>query len=528
MTSLLSKSIRALRLAAAATLLPVLASSCQWMSEDYDDGIADSSAAQYINVTVSVSASTDHVTRAYPDGGETGDGLEKGQERENAVSNITLIFYQATDGINTTGEETVLYVKNYDVHPVGAADLPGSYTHNHTTGGWSGETDANEVIYSTGDRRLDETELQAGQSYRVLVVANAVPPVRKGDKISDVREKVQNIIYTGTGVGVNATDFVMASERDATIALTNPVVNASENRFTYYFECIHIERLAARIDFSTHYPTSNAVYDADTYTKPGYVYKVWKNTDTTEPTSNDRFVVTNVTPFNLTNGANEYFVKRVSEGSNYTARVVTPVFLGYETTDNWVLDCYSNASKNATIGYAPRFLAVNTLDALKTQTAVSASVKRVELNGTWHSNTENYITTDGYDNIIVGYATENTIDDDSPLYYYATGLAIEGLYIHDGVETPRVVYTFLRHQGEGYATGQSSYDAFKLEGETAAETTELINVAKSMKSKAGTAMNFGVVRNNIYRVSIDKITEEENVLIKVKNWDVYMHDPIYM
>ena len=519
-------------------VLAMLMSSCQWMSEEYDDEIADSSAAQYINITVSVSASNNPVTRANPTGGEYGDGPEKGDDRENEVKNITLIFYQDDNGINTNSLDTeVVEVLSYDVHEYTDSDRPKGHDHK---AGEPTDVQTNEVLYTTGDKELRGTNLEAGKTYKVIVVANANPGVQRGDKIvSDkVREKVLSKVYSGTGVGVNATDFVMASESDTSVRLVNPTVYTSytvpeDNRYVYYFECIHIERLAARIDFSTHYPKSNATYDATTYSKPGYVYKIWKEGDTTEPTSNDRFVVTNVTPFNLTNGANEFFVKRVSEGSNFASRTnVIPTYLGDETTTNWVLDSYSNAAKTAP-SYATYFLANNTLDALKTQTAVAASAKKVELSTTWHDNTDNYISKDGYDNIIVGYATENTIDDNSPLYYYATGLAIEGLYIHDGKAAPRVIYTFLRHQGEGYASGQSSYDAFKLVGETPEETDALIRAAKDMKCNPGTAMNFGVVRNNIYRVSIDKITEEESgvkvkLLIKVKNWDVYKHDPIYM
>ena len=495
----------------------MLMSSCQWMSEEYDDEIADSSAAQYINITVSVSASNNPVTRANPTGGEYGDGPEKGDDRENEVKNITLIFYQDNAGINTTSDDTkVCCVKKYEVYPM---DNTGTHTHKE---GESAELREMEVLYTTGDQALLETSLEIGETYKVIVVANADPEVNVGDKIKDAREKVIKTLYQGAGVGINATDFVMASESDATITLTDPTLYESntileKNRYVYHFSCIHIERLAARIDFSTHYPKSNATYDATTYSKPGYVYKIWKEGDTTEPTSNDRFVVTNITPFNLTNGANEFFVKRVSEGSNFASRTDVPTYLGDETTTNWVLDSYSNAAKTAP-SYATYFLANNTLDALKTQTAVAASAKKVELSTTWHDNTDNYISKDGYDNIIVGYAT---------------GLAIEGLYIHDGKAAPRVVYTFLRHQGEGYASGQSSYDAFKLVGETSEETDALIRKAKEMKCNLGTAMNFGVVRNNIYRVSIDKITEEPNgpkvtLLIKVKKWDKFVHVPIYM
>ena len=222
MTSLLSKSIRVLRLAVAVSLLPMLASSCQWMSEEYDDEIADSSAAQYINVTVSVSASNSPVTRANPTGGEYGDGPEKGDNRENEVKNITLIFYQDNAGINTTSDDAkVCCVKKYDVYPM---DNTGTHTHKE---GESAELREMEVLYTTGDQELLETSLEVGETYKVIVVANADPDVNVGDKIKVVREKVISTLYQGTGVGINATDFVMASESDATITLENPTLYES-------------------------------------------------------------------------------------------------------------------------------------------------------------------------------------------------------------------------------------------------------------------------------------------------------------
>jgi hypothetical protein len=45
-----------------------------------------------------------------------------------------------------------------------------------------------------------------------------------------------------------------------------------------------------------------------------------------------------------------------------------------------------------------------------------------------------------------------------------------------------------------------------------------------------TAMKYGIVRNNIYRVCINHIDEKRNmeINIKVKKWDVFTHSTIYM
>ncbi len=60
------------------------------------------------------------------------------------------------------------------------------------------------------------------------------------------------------------------------------------------------------------------------------------------------------------------------------------------------------------------------------------------------------------DNMIIAYPKESTLLTASPLYYYATGLAIEGYYYagDDASKTPtRYVYVgYMRHQGESSAS----------------------------------------------------------------------------
>lgn len=507
--SIRSMSIGFLFRTAAVMLLTLLACSCQLIMGD-DDCEADiiGTANQYINITISVSASDSPATRANPTGGEYGDGVEKGDDRENEVSNITLIFFQDNAGVNTTNANTeVLFVKKYNVHEATSADYPYSHTHKNTeptTGYYD-----NEVVYTTGNQPLKDLALEIGQTYQMLVVANADPLVAAGDKIVDVRNKVFDLAYSGTGVGVNATDFVMSSETAATITLSNPEVISDKNEIIYYFECIHIERLAARIDFwankSNGYKTSA---DNAAYIIPGYEYKVWKSTDTTEPTSLDRFVLTSITPFNLNNG-NEYMLKRTNDATDYYLH--DEVASGENA--NWVIDPYTTGKNGST---HPAYL-VSTLTSV---TTTFANAYNVTMAGQQTYKLE--IGTGAQkDDIIVSYAKENTLrpNGDTPLYYYATGLAFEGYYYENGtgMGERRVYYHFIRHQGEQ----DTPYDAY---------TTTNIEDAKTTPCPSSPAMNFGIVRNNIYRISIDKITEDNTMemKIKVKKWDKFTHEAIYM
>lgn len=525
---------------AVMLLLPLFASCYNYYAEE-SQVIADSTLVDntYLEFTVSINNGNVAGTRA-PIGGEIGDGRETGFERENIVSGITVIFYQDDSGINTASTTTKIdYVKYYPV----------AFVSRESSGG----SEDIEAKYTTGEQRFPKDNLDISKKYHIIVVANAnlTGEVEKGNLLSDVRKKTRSKLYDGTGIGVNATNFVMSSEKDYELNFpgTSPAISGvNPVKQVYNFDNIIIERLAARIDFSTKYSTLDKVnYDATNYDRAGYVYRVWNAADeaantapsNAEDANRDHFVVVSITPFNVSDG-NTYLIKRIaddgktpSDASNVTstfakrtAAAYVPRYLDGETTTSWVLDSYSSAAKNAE-AYPSHIK--GTLDAYKTQTSLASSPYNLELKKAWHDVASNYFDLDGNETFIVSYPKENTVDSDSPLYYYATGVAIEGIYYTKGTTTggtPKVYYGFLRHQGESDA----AYDAFKLEGKDAAETTSLITAAKAMKCNSSKAMNFSVVRNNIYRISIDRITEQGTLelKIKVKKWDPYIHEYIYM
>ena len=122
----------------------------------------------------------------------------------------------------------------------------------------------------------------------------------------------------------------------------------------------------------------------------------------------------------------------------------------------------------------------------------------------------------GNQNIIIAYPKENTLMPTSQLKKYATGLAFSIDYYTGGTGTPehRTYYYYLRHQGE--STG--SYKA--------QQWADLVDTDDA----SAKPMNFGIVRNNIYRVSIEGMSEDAKLKlnIKVKKWDIFEHETIYM
>ena len=488
------------RLCLFLLFLPALV-ACQWMTEYDDDDDAYLGFPQYINITVSISAGSNSTTRANPNGGEYGDGWEKGiDDPENVVNDITLIFFQDEAGINTTNTNTeVLCVKKYNVEPYKGGN------HTHDREGHISEPPfyyQDEILYTTGDQRLDEIDLQVGQTYNVLVVANADPDVSVNEKITDVRDKVFSQIYEiNDGV---VSNFVMTSEIDAKVTLRNPTVKKEENKSIYYFECIHIERLAARID----YCTKGATY-SDTY--KGYKYDLGTSDD-------DGFwVVKKVTPFNLYDD-DEYLFKRVCGSWTNDNTPVGITFLGDETTNNYVVD--PNTASKTVIGNGVINYYLNPMPQRPPHNLDDSYTLKME---DVHSNF--FIDGDGNKNIIIAYPKENTLLPGSLLKKYATGIVFEAVFYPPKPtppgppgppapaptrapgQDPRVFkyYHYLRHQGE---SDDGVYQAKELKAD---------KIDHDDETCGDVPMKCGVVRNNIYRISIESFnTVEGSITIKIE------------
>ena len=136
------------------------------------------------------------------------------------------------------------------------------------------------------------------------------------------------------------------------------------------------------------------------------------------------------------------------------------------------------------------------------------------------SQQNNKLTEDNSDDIILAYTKENTVTATTPLYYYATGLAFEGYYYRNGSTTGErhVFYYYIRHQGES----NQAYTAMKAD--------ELSTTATITSLGSSTALNYGIVRNNIYRVSIESITMGGwiKIAIEEKPWRHVDNPTIYL
>lgn len=481
----------------------------------------------YINLTIAVSNGKATGTRAgeMPASGEDGNGREAGFERENAVTGITLILYQGT-GINGDGSQKLDFVRYFSVTRDGGA--AGHGTPYAAGSGHSAHSSQIEAKYTTGPQLIGKagiSKIDFTKAYHALVVANydLTGSLAEGSNtLADVRDVILSTTYSG-GLSIpasSAANFVMSSEEDVTLNFADAAIKSTDTsgEDTYDFSKssnydIVIERMAARIDFWA----KGGSYDTS-YPTAGYVYQPWKTTDTESPSSADRFVITRITPFNLNNGT-EYLLKRTNDVAKYLAS---------ETGSNYVIDP-TTSTKTETATPSTFVNALSGIAALAdlSTNAYSHSVEDMHAQiGT--GKTGGFSYSDGgttAEDIIICYPMENTLPDESPLYYYATGLAIEGDYYIGNDKTDlskrehRIYFCYIRHQGESAA----SYDALL--------PSELSN---SVKTSSGKPMNFGIVRNNIYRISIDKVLEktEEAPKLKIKieeeKWRHVEHPSIYI
>lgn len=432
-----------------------------------------------------VSAATIARSTRSPQGGEDGNGREEGFDYENKVEKITLLLFQADGGINadeSVAATTIVHALYYPMF-VGGTDDDGQATD-----------------YTTRPQELP-SQLTLGQTYNVLVVANARLTDFDGLTLAEVRDRLcENLPFTDSSNPESTRNFIMSSTADATLNLgtTSGHTGAFDDPFS---STITVERLAARIDFDKE----NATWHQD---GAYYEYTVL---DADGNDTGDRFRLTNIIPFNLTEQS--YLFKRVSESA--TAQPIT--YLGDElpvpsgTQTNYVIDPFFLQKTDQQL--TPFYNASLRLSVVDSRTDYQALLQTYAVRNYEHTSTVTSTTgaTTEEDYFILDYTSENTFPasmqaDDERMKAYATGLRFVGTYIYENGTTEEVSHDYyLRHSDP------------------------------NDNADASAVMRNGVVRNNIYRVSISKVTQKkttEDFGIKLRlivvPWMKYTHSTIIM
>ena len=385
-----------------------LAAGCA--QEDIDtapSGGGGMSASSYVSLSFASQQSTP--TRSNPTGGETGDGQEKGQTKENEIKSAVAFFYQGTEqeGVNSAGNI-----------PIKAA----------VTFSMADYTEPGNGIDRTYTTAAKQVDLENG-TYNVIVVANPGTDWWTGRslKLADVRDYIQTTAWTASGS--DYSNFVMTSAADATLTLnSNPEDDPAK-------ATVDVERMAARLD----YMNSKDSYEC---TDPAYSGATVKITGAA--------LVNNLT-------AGSYLLKRVADDVNGV-----PTYLGNETPDagvqtNYVLDPWTadktSANNSFTIGG-------------ETKTAE-------DLYGEWFGNISqdpNYwagyvqpgtSVSDGTETWQrIGYTLENTTAAEEAGKRYSTGVVFKAKFHPQGVANYTDGETFFEYGTKIYASMENMMKNF--------------------------------------------------------------------
>ena len=410
--------------------------------------------------SLAVTPSTGHSTRGNPTGGEPGDGSETGFDYENRIDNLLVLFYQADEQSNAPADTPIDKIFYFD----------------------------RERIEDDNRTEPVPVNLPAGE-YDLLVVTNTgdIRPSLQGKTLGGIRDYLLTSAWTESGGEYSR--FVMTSDGHTADKVTlcgnpkNEPANAT----------VEVERVAARID----YRASSTLYNIvdETYGR-------------------GQATITGAVILNKM-AAGSYLLKRVAEPVNGALTTSSPItYLGDErpaeggvqrnfVVDPWTLyKTTANIDRNAFNPTAPG-AGNRPVEALYDHYYTSYE----DDYATWEELvTEGEPTGDWYR---LGYTMENTLRREAQVDAYRTMVVFQARYTPDGYEEGE---TFYRVRDDIFPTRE--------EAEQAAEGTNAlireyhnglcyyvwrVRHSDDEDSAEDGIMEYGIVRNNIYRLLVSDI-----------------------
>lgn len=394
--------------AAFCLALSLMAAGCS-MTDDVEcppDG-GDTPGMSDAFIQLSFGMADAQGTRANPDGGETGDGPEPGQDAENKVCNAVAFLFDGNVTVN--GEAST------SVTPV---FFP-SVTESTEAGGTG--------IDAVWETAPVQTTVENGD-YNVIVVANPGDnrwwEQAENQTLGAVRDHIQQEAWTETNG--NYTNFLMSSADEPTEKLT--INNNSENEPAKV--TVNVERMAARVDYfaDNKYTCEDPRYNGATVK------------------------ITGATIINrLTAGS--HLLKRVADDVNGT----NLKYLGDETATNtvatnYVLDPWTKFKTQQNLTGTPFIVDGQNVAADSLYDADTYIPTRSDNPEDWAGYCKEGVpaTADGY--LRVGYALENTTDRLSTSLNYNTGIVFKAQFHPEGVDRYTDGQTFFTYNGVIYPT----------------------------------------------------------------------------
>lgn len=413
-------------------------------------------------ITLSVNVPVQTRSGDSPQGGEDGDGKADDLAEENKVDNITVLFYQAAG--KTLNEAVAAGVE---------LDAVAHFVDFKTS-------DASTGIYVT---TTTEVKLKSG-IYRMLVIANALrisDGFVKGTPLRTVCESILKYEPWTTKTDGTASGFVMSSYEEKEIELT--IDNSIDNPASV--TDIQLQRLAARVDFVP--AQGGGCIDINTYKIENFKIKV------------DRIKTINRMI------AGTYLLKHTAVAMNDD-----PTLLGKET----------EVDKKATNYVIDPWTTHKTLADLVEYSSDDYYADRAADERTWSDADNIQVPASGLDYYRLAYVLENTTDKEAQLNGYSTGVIIEATATPEKVindqgkeelytaETDFFTYEEKVYKDAGavtYAT-RIQLDDFSRKGVKEYVKGKMYYPYFIRHCYNGTTSNgimeFGIVRNNIYKLKI--------------------------
>lgn len=435
------------------------------------EGEIDGSDVGYISLKITIDNGDNGLTRS--------GTRESATDNESKVDNVILLFYT-----------TNLYPNDYGIEMPDemASSIRISNAMSFTSTQLKEEYTSDGRYYTTEARSCPLSVINDGNVH-MLVIANSDNTADSyiGKTVAAVRDEVSGTSQWTAGTDVSTcTHFMMTSEKDAVISKSN--TSGAGTKEDPVIVPVNIERLAARIDF-----IPNAAYDA---TLGGYVYDAVLDNGTATM-ADGGFVLTHVVPINLMKGG-AYMFRRVAEKVSGSLSYKNVVYLGDEkegldiTSGNFVIDPWTtrktSANKSKMESYYTNFGGLDSSASLD-------DYKVKSINGlTYYS---------------LCYTMENTTLDNSS--DYSTAIILRGR-IYNKSE-----WNATLHQPVTGATGTVKEQVYYIKH----------CYVDNESATLDTPMLRGIVRNNIYKISVSRVVGSDFILtLNVKPWTTYTHPEV--
>lgn len=544
--------------------------ACQDYDADHYNQVYSGVDSIYIEMTFDI-ADGDAFTRAdvpVPNGGEEGDGWEYGREYENQLHHFTVFVLGGGNGINAAANTQFVGSRYFTDEEVARVDSIREY--NLQLKNYDVRKDV--LTYTFSIPILSSREEIVPDPYRFIVVAND-GDLTSYKTLGALRDALPEKSWTeATAQTSTPTHFVMSNENDNYYASGTGVV---ENPYRLH---VTIERLAARIDYD---PTGAEKTDQglrySIFAPPVQVVSAPTRADGDTPL----LAYLYVDRMAIINGCQKpsYYIKRVADDINGT----NLVYLGDETptprgvATNYVIDPYSAQKTEAN-----RTNAV-LLDNLFGDSRITNAATLIASDAA-----KLPTVTDTKAPVILGYVNENTFDKAMAWSEYTTGVLIQCRYApvanfftdynpttdgtavetSDGtayldgltsgyyrlgddfwmvepnqkyIDEADRLYFSNEEDAVAFATNTPQYRFGKVVKYTGGVCYYMTYMRHSNKVEViHNTMEFGIVRNNIYRLKLNPQTgpgtptvdprhpEELKARIYVRKWLAVEHPVIYV